>query len=307
MAGGGAIPVSVIVMTRNEADNIAACLAGLGDFAQVFVVDSASTDGTAELAAQIGAEVVPFRWDGRYPKKKQWCLDRLPFRHDWVLYVDADERVTPALAAEIAALIAAGPGHAGYFIESRMVFLGRRLRFGQRNCKLALIDRRRGGFRDCPDLDVAAMWEVEGHYQPVLDGTAGRLKAWMWHEDTKPPFAWFERHNRYSDWEAALRRDGRLARLARDESPGRRRLKGLVARLPARPLLMFLHSYLFRLGLLDGAAGFHYALARAFYYWQIDLKLYGLYASSKAGAADSPPSALISSNARRRTPCSPIR
>ena len=266
------VPVSVIVMTRNEASNIVACLDSARDFSERFVVDSASRDGTAELAATAGARVVPFCWNGRYPKKKQWCLSHLPFGHDWVLFLDADECLTPELTAEIAALMTAGPRHAGYFIIGTMSFLGRRLRFGAQNHKLALLDRRRAHFEDCPDLDVAAMWEVEGHYQPRLDGPAGRLKAPLRHEDAKPVFAWLERHNRYSDWEAALRRDGRLLAMAAGETPRRRFLKGLADRAPARPLLAFLHSYLWRLGFLDGRAGFHYALARAFYYWQIGIK-----------------------------------
>ena len=286
------IPVSVIVMTRNEAANIAACLDSVRDFSEVFVVDSASSDGTPELAAAAGARVVPFHWNGRYPKKKQWCLDTLPFRHDWVLYLDADERLTPEATAEIAALMAAGPAHAGYWLEARMAFLGRRLRFGARNRKLALFDRRRGRYPECPDLDVGAMWEVEGHYQPRLEGSSGRLRAVVHHEDAKPVFAWLERHNRYSDWEAALRADGRLTAMAAHEAPGRRLLKRLVDRAPARPLLAFLHCYLWRLGILDGAAGFHYAVARAFYYWQIGIKQ---REAAKLTPPPSPPS-------RRPTP-----
>jgi len=267
------IPVSVIVMTRDEAVNLPACLAPLGAFAQVFVVDSGSTDGTAEIAAAHGATVVPFRWDGGYPKKKQWCLDHLPFTGDWVLFVDADERLSDALVAEIAALMAEGRRHAGYYVDGRPVFLGRELRFGACNRKLVLFDRRRARFPIVPDLDVARMWEVEGHYQPEIDGTVGRLRAPLRHADDKPLAAWFDRHNRYSDWEAALRVDGRMDALIARERGGRRWLKRLLAVLPLRPTAVFLHGYVLRLGFLDGAAGFHHALARAFYHWQIDVKI----------------------------------
>lgn len=277
------IPVSVVVMTRDEAANIGPCLAELGRFSQVFVVDSDSVDDTATRAGVLGATVVRFRWNGRLPKKKQWCLDSLPFRHDWVLFVDADERLTPPLAEEIAALMARGPTAAGYYVDGVPEFLGRRLRFGARNRKLALFDRRLGRFPDCPDLDVATMWEVEGHFQPVIRGPVARLGNSMVHADCKPPFAWFDRHNRYSDWEAALRRDGRLERLTTASETGLRlHLKRLMARVPCRPLLAFLHSWLWRLGFLDGRAGFHFAAARAFYYWQIDAKLYAAGAGRNA-------------------------
>ncbi len=268
-----AIPVTVVVMTRNEAANLLHCLPPLNRFGERFVVDSASTDGTAAIAEACGATVVPFRWNGLYPKKKQWCLDRLPFRFDWVLFVDADERVSAELVDEIADLMAAGPRHAGYFIVGRPVFLGRRLRFGARNCKLALLDRRRARFAPVPDLDVAAMWEVEGHYQPTIDGPVGRLRHAVDHADEKPISAWFERHSRYSDWEAALRADGRMAALVDREDGVRRWLKRLLDRVPCRPLLVFLHGYLLRLGFLDGGPGLHHALARAFYYWQVGVKI----------------------------------
>ena len=111
-----AIPVSVVVMTRNEAANLPVCLPSLARFAECFVVDSGSGDGTPDIALSHGAQLVPFRWNGRYPKKKQWCLDSLPFAHDWVLFVDADERPTAELVEEIACLMAGssadGPRHA---------------------------------------------------------------------------------------------------------------------------------------------------------------------------------------------------
>ncbi|WP_245986187.1 glycosyltransferase family 2 protein [Azospirillum thermophilum] len=267
------IPVSVVVMTRNEAANLPHCLPRLSRFAEIFVVDSDSEDGTQALAAALGIPVVPFRWDGRYPKKKQWCLDRLPFAYDWVLFVDADERPTPALVEEIARLMARGPRHAAYFIAGRPVVAGRPLRFGAWNRKLALLDRRRARFPEVRDLDVAAMGEVEGHYQPVVDGPVGALRHPMDHADEKPPSAWFDRHNRYSDWEAALRSDGRMAALIGRERGWRRMAKLCLHRTPCRPLVAFLHAYVARLGMLDGRAGFDHAVARAFYYWQVGVKM----------------------------------
>ncbi|MBK1841642.1 glycosyltransferase family 2 protein [Azospirillum sp. YIM B02556] len=350
-----AIPVSVVVMTRNEAANLPLCLRALDRFAERFVVDSGSDDGTPDIARSHGARLVPFHWDGRYPKKKQWCLDTLPFAHDWVLFVDADERPTVELVEEIdrlmanspAALPAGGLHPAAYWIDGRPVVRGRRLRFGCWNRKLALLDRRRVRFPEQQDLDVASMWEVEGHYQPLVDGTTGRMRHPMDHDDAKPLSAWFDRHNRYSDWEAALRADGRMKRLI-DAEPdgapgflpglapviGRRVQKRLFQRMPGRPLWAFLHAYVLRLGILDGAAGFDHALARAFYYWQVGLKLRSARQAetpdarlppmrkpsehsrtapsgddpySSTSAIRSPPSAFSRSKVRLRTPGSSIR
>ena len=100
------IPVSVVVMTKNEERNIAKCLKALAEFDEVFVIDSRSTDATCALAASLGAKVVDFQWNGKYPKKNNgaWssCLS-----HPVVLYVDADEEMTPALAREIRASLRA--------------------------------------------------------------------------------------------------------------------------------------------------------------------------------------------------------
>lgn len=266
------IPVAVVVMTRDEASNVVGCLAAIGRrFAEIFVVDSQSTDGTSNLAAAMGATVVPFRWNGAYPKKKQWCLDTLPLTVDWVLFVDADERIDDAFAAAVGAIVARGDVAAAW-ITARPTMLGRRLRFGRLHRKIALLDRRRCRFLPVDDLDVATMWEVEGHYQPQVDGRVGRVRPPIVHRDADRFAAWVARHNRYSDWMAKMEGDGRLEDLVAGEGRSRRWMKRIVARLPARPLLAFLDSFVLCLGFLDGRAGLHYAMARAVYYWMIDVK-----------------------------------
>ncbi|WP_299451780.1 glycosyltransferase family 2 protein [uncultured Pigmentiphaga sp.] len=267
------IPVSVVVMTKNEARNIVKCLASLRDFSEVFVVDSGSTDETQALAIAHGAHVVPFKWNGKYPKKKQWCLENLPFSNRIVLYVDADEEMTPALAEEIRhSLPRFHDGHAGAFAAFDYVFCGKTLRHGHRVYKLVLLDRFRARFLDYDDLDVANMWEVEGHYQPHVEGRTFVLSNPMIHADHDSLYHYFDKHNRYSDWEAHLRLKG-LLNDPREANVGSRALaKKAFQKLPFKGMTAFLHSYVFKRGFLDGKAGFHYAIARAFYYWQIGIK-----------------------------------
>jgi glycosyltransferase involved in cell wall biosynthesis len=260
-------------MTRNEELNLPKCLESVSRFNEVFVVDSRSDDKTQEIARAAGASVIEFVWDGRYPKKKQWCLDNLPFSHEWVMYVDADEEVSSALADEIAALMTAGPSRSGYFAGYDYVFAGKTLRHGHRVYKLVLLARDRAHYPPYDDLDAANPVEVELHFQPRIEGHAGVLKARMLHHDHDALFHWIERHNAYSDWEALLRVRGELPRKD-DTQPGiRGRLKAVFNRLPAKGLVAFLWSFVFRLGFLDGRAGFHFAVGRAFYYWQIGLKM----------------------------------
>jgi glycosyltransferase involved in cell wall biosynthesis len=271
------IPVSVVVMTKNEERNITKCLQALRDFNEVFVVDSDSTDRTVEMATTLGARVVPFQWNKKYPKKKQWCLDNLPFSHELVLYVDADEVMTPKLAQEIAASLprfstGAEGGAAAAFVGFDYVFCGKRLNYGHRVYKLALLQRSRTRFLDYNDLDVATMWEVEGHYQPQINGTTFLLKHRLIHHDHDSLFHYFDKHNRYSDWEANLRVKGLLNDPREANVGARSRLKRIFQVLPFKTPAIFLHSYILRFGFLDGKAGLNYALARAMYYWQIGLK-----------------------------------
>jgi glycosyltransferase involved in cell wall biosynthesis len=266
------IPVSVIIMTKDEERVIPHTLQSVRDFGQVFVVDSHSTDRTREIAKEFGAEIVEFTWDGGYPKKKEWCLLNLPFAHEWVLYLDADELVTPALAAEIRHMLSfAGtpPEHVAFDVELDYYFLGRMLRHGHKVTKRVLARRDRMSWPRVDDLDVTNMWEVEGHYQPIIDGSVGRLTGRLEHNDKDPLYDYFARHNRYSDWEAHLLDRAEVA----DHVQGARSSRGRrYAKLPFKPTAFFLYSYVLRKGFLDGRAGFHYAVAHAFYFWQIGVK-----------------------------------
>jgi glycosyltransferase involved in cell wall biosynthesis len=279
------IPVSAVVMTRNEERNLARCLRSLDRVAEVFVVDSHSEDATCSIAETHGARVVQFDWNGRYPKKKQWCLDNLPFAHDWVLFLDADEELGPELSHEIGALLVDGPEHAGYFVGYDYVFLGRVLRHGHRVYKLVLLDRLQARFPELPDLEAGNADEVEPHYQPDITGTTGVLSGRAVHDDHDSLFHYFDRHNRYSDWEAILRAKGALPRRGEAQPPFRGALKVVFSRLPFKGLAAFLHSYVLKLGFLDGRAGLHFALARGFYYWQVGLKT---KESQWSAAADDP-------------------
>src|SRR6185437_12425125 len=140
------LPVSVIVPVPNEAHNLSRCLESLRGVGEVYVVDSASSDGTAEIARSFGAKVVQFHYAGGWPKKRQWAMDTLNFSYDWILLVDADESVTPELWREIQRAIRDSGTH-GFYVALDLFFLGRRLRHsGATFHKLALFRRGKGRF-----------------------------------------------------------------------------------------------------------------------------------------------------------------
>src|SRR5919202_6910494 len=115
-------PLSVLVPTLDEELNLPACLDSVAWADEVFVVDSFSSDGTLEIARQCGANVVQRTFES-YSRQKNWALETLPFRNEWVLILDADERVTPELRNEIGAVVA-DPSADGYYVNRKFIFLG---------------------------------------------------------------------------------------------------------------------------------------------------------------------------------------
>lgn len=263
------IPVSVVVLTKNEETALPACLGRLKQFSEVFVIDSLSTDRTCEIARSFGATVVPFIWDGKYPKKKQWSLENAPATNEYILLLDADELVTTDLIAELNSLDLPNSTITAADVPLRYQFAGKFLSHGHKVRKRILLRKGRVQFPVIDDLSVTNMWEVEGHYQPLADGRTVVLKSKLEHCDPDTLYDYFARHNRYSDWEAFLEANPTVM-----DAVARSRTKNgrWFSRSRAKPLFFFLYSFLLRQGFRDGRAGFDYALAQAFYYWQISLK-----------------------------------
>ncbi len=281
-----AIPVSVVLPVRNEARNLPAALASVSWAGQVIVVDSHSADGTAELARRLGAEVVQFCYSGQGPRKKNWALATLPFRHEWVLLLDADERVTPALRQAIARAVRSDQAD-GYYLDRELVFLGRSLRCLRPNWNLRLFKHRLGRFEDLGLGHLPGTGDNEVHEHVRLAGRIGFLRPPLLHQDERDISAWLERHIRYATWEAHLYRRLKAEPLlpalpdllARDPVRRRRALRRVWVRLPCRPALRFLVWYLLRRGVLDGRAGLIYCLLLAWYELIIGLRLRELRAA----------------------------
>jgi glycosyltransferase involved in cell wall biosynthesis len=263
------VPVSVIVPVKNEEENLRRCLPALAWADQVFVVDSQSTDRTPDVAAEHGATVMQFEFNGTYPKKKNWALANLSFRNDWVLIVDADEVVVPALAEEIARRITRDEAE-GYYLNSRYYFLGRRIHHcGYSECwNLRLFKHRLGRYERMPDSTGGRAGDNEAHEHVELEGRLLRLDNELDHYAYPTIASWVEKHNRYAIWEAALH-----DRIVNEPIPKtivgaqrfRRRLRKLAARLPMRPLIRFLYAYVLRRGFLDGRPGLIFCGLLAFY------------------------------------------
>ncbi len=174
---GAKAKVSVIVPVKNEAENLKRCLPALAWADEVFVVDSQSTDETAEIARIHGAHLIQFHFNGTYPKKKNWALENLPFRNEWVLIVDADEVVVPPLADEIAKRTTENEAD-GFYLNMKYYFLGRRIRHcGYAEAwNLRLFKHSMGRYERMPVRAGAQTGDNEAHEHVELDGRVLRLE-----------------------------------------------------------------------------------------------------------------------------------
>ena len=265
------IPVSVLIPIRNEEANLPRCLASVAWADEVVVVDSQSTDASEEIARRFGADVIQFRFNGVWPKKKNWSLENYPFRNEWVFILDADEVMPPDSAQEIGAVVAAdGHGCTGYWINRRFMFMGRWLRHAYYpNWNLRLFKHRLGRYERLVQ-GATQSGDNEVHEHIIVQGATGRLRCEMDHYAFASIDVFVEKHNRYSNWEARLELEEALDH-TRSITPQsghvrvRRNLKRAVRRLPCRPLLRFLYIYFFQAGFLDGREGYIFARLHAVY------------------------------------------
>lgn len=265
------VPVSILIPIKNEAANLPRCLQSVAWADEIIVVDSQSTDGSPALAEAHGARVVQFAFNGTWPKKKNWALENLPFRHDWVFILDADEVLPPGTEEEFRAIVT-DPAHPtnGYWINRRFMFMGQWLRHSYYpNWNLRLFRHRLGRYERLVQ-GATGSGDNEVHEHIVVQGATGRLRSEMDHYAFPSVDVFVEKHNRYSNWEARLALEDALGRtgetaLQSGAVSWRRRLKAWSRHLPFRPTLRFLYVYLFQLGFLDGRAGYYFARLHGFY------------------------------------------
>ena len=245
--------LSACIITYNEADRIEACLRSVGFCDELLVVDSHSSDDTRARAAALGARVIERDWPG-YRSQKQFAIEAAS--HDWVLCLDADERVTPALRAQIEAVRAGGfAGAAGYSLPRITEYFGRFLRHGNAypDRLVRLFDRRRGGWSG-----------AEIHENTRIEGPVRRLHGHL-------------EHFSYRGLTDHLGRMRRYANLMAEAQYARGRRCGLLPVL-LNPWWRFVRGYLLRLGFLDGWRGLVFALIESNY---VREKYLGLYVRSR--------------------------
>jgi glycosyltransferase involved in cell wall biosynthesis len=262
--------ISVLILTRNEQQNLPGCLASVAWSDDVHVFDSCSTDETQKIARDHGAQVTERAFDN-WAAHQNWGLANIPFRHPWVFYIDADERVTPSLLAALTAAVEDPGANVAFRVQRRAFLDGTWLRHVQASPFYMRLFR--------PEK-----MRYERLVNPISipDGPVGQLAGYLDHFPfSKGVGDWLDRHNKYSAFEAqqivANRRSRepfslRAALTERDFHRRRYHQKELFYRLPARPLAKFLILYIAKRGFLDGGAGFRYSVLQSIYEYMIVLK-----------------------------------
>lgn len=301
------VPVSVLVPVKNEEANISECLRHLAWAEQVVVVDSQSTDRTVPLAQAWGADVYQFRISAEgWPKKRNWALSSVPWRHEWVLIMDADEHMTPELASEIRDVVAgvyprhpdpakAGCGD-GYWINRKLIFMGRWIR----GCgyypswNIRLFRHAVGRYERIGKTGHTQSGDNEVHEHVVLStGQAGYLRHDFLHYAYPDLSSWVEKHNRYTSWEAHVTAEGDKGQIKPRFFGGpierRRWIKKTARKLPFRPTLRFIYGYILQRGVLDGYPGYVLCRLMAWYEFMSIAKFREMQIKQRQRAAQEQP------------------
>jgi glycosyltransferase involved in cell wall biosynthesis len=262
--------ISVLILTKNEERDLPGCLQSVNWADDIHIYDSYSTDRTVELGLEAGACITQRRFDN-WSRHQNWGLENIPFKHPWVFYMDADERVTPELRSSIQNAVRQPRANVAFRVQRRDFLFDKWLKHSQATplyVRLFLPEKMR--------------YERLVNPVSIVDGPVGGIDGYLDHFPfSKGMTHWLDRHNSYSSLEArqvvANRSRGHsfdVARmvLAADFSERRCQQKELFYRLPARPLIKFLLLYIVKRGFLDGRAGLTYAALQSLYEYMIVLK-----------------------------------
>ena len=263
------IPVTVIIPVKNEELNLTNCLSKLSEFDQIIVVDSLSSDNTPEIAKSFKTEYVVFEWNGRYPKKRNWVLQNLEIRNDWVLFLDADEYITKEFFDELSLKIC-DQNLNGFWVVYHNYFMGKELKYGDKMKKLPLFRKGMGEYEKIEE-DFWSHLDMEVHEHPIVQGEIGKFKNHIIHNDYKCLEHYISKHNAYSTWEA--KRYLNLIKIGFKNLTFRQKLKYSLMKSGFLPMFYFIGSFFFKFGFLDGKTGYFLSKYKSYYFFQIQTKI----------------------------------
>ncbi len=261
--------ISVVILTKNEEKDIPACLESVSWSDDVHVLDSGSTDRTVEIARKAGAHILLNDFLS-FGKQRNFALDHLALKNEWILFLDADEVVTEKFRDAIfSAIDKSDEDVAGFYCCWKMILEGKWLRFSDNFPKwqFRLMLKNKARFTDFG----------HGQKEDLVEGRIEYIKEPYLHYGFSKGWAqWISRHNRYSDSEAIVRLNNRPAFKSIFSKHGSIRnpaLKSLLSKIPGWPFLRFFHTYFINFGFLEGRPGFIYCINMAYYEFLIQIKM----------------------------------
>ncbi len=268
------IDLTIAIPVKNEEANLPGCFKAIGTgwAKSIVVIDSGSTDGTAAIAKAHGADFIPFEWNGKFPKKRNWYLQNQKIETKWILFLDADEYLTDEFKAEVAAALN-DETKVGYWLNYSIYFMSKRMKGGYPLKKLALFRVGSGEYERINE-DNWSKLDMEIHEHPVLNGDTGELKSKIDHRDFRGIDSYMAKHNEYAAWEAK-RFSKKMDAAASDHSnfTWKQKLKYRLMRSAWIGPVFFIGSYFLMGGFRDGSRGFVFAILKMSYFTQIYARL----------------------------------
>lgn len=267
------LPITVIIPVKNEENNLALLLPMLDAFDEVIVVDSHSSDKTPQIVESFGYQLVEFEWNGHFPKKRNWTLRNVPIRNEWVFFLDADEFMTPEFLNGLRMAFKDTQEYVGYWVCYNKYFMGKLLKHSDKLYKLSLFKKTAGEYEKIEAEDDGKGWGYAGielHEHPILNGPIGYIKGNIDHRENRSLEAYIKKHNEFSSWEAS-----RYLKTINKSNMVSFRQKVKYALMDKWYLgtLFFFYLYFFKMGFLDGKAGYIYAQLKKQYFFDIKAKI----------------------------------
>ncbi|PZR24726.1 MAG: glycosyltransferase family 2 protein [Citrobacter freundii] len=267
------LDLTIAIPVKNEERNIKGCLECIGEqfVKKIVLIDSGSTDATLEIARSYGAEIIDFKWNGKYPKKRNWYLENHQPDTKWVLFLDADEYLTPAFKNSLRHAISSDDKE-GFWLNYTIYFQNKILKGGYPLKKLALF--RVGNIRyEKIDEESWSGLDMEIHEHPIVSGKTGQIKARIDHQDFRGIDHYIKKHDEYGTWEAR-----RFLRLRNNNAiwndlTWKQKMKYRLMNTPYLGPMFFIGSFFFMGGFRDGRRGFTFSLMKMSYFTQIYCKI----------------------------------
>ena len=265
--------LTIAIPVKNEERNLPGCLAAIGkEFVKsIVIIDSGSTDNTKAIANQHGVEVIDFKWDGRFPKKRNWFLRNYSFKTEWILFLDADEYITEAFKNELRTKLPHS-ANVGFWLNYTIYFLGKELKGGYPLKKLALFKVGAGEY-EIIDENQWSNLDMEVHEHPILAGEVGIIKSKIDHQDFRGVSHYVIKHNEYAGWEAARFLKASVNSQLTSKWTWKQRLKYALMKSPFVGPAYFLGSFFLLGGFRDGARGLAFAILKMSYFTQVYCKI----------------------------------